>query len=86
MIPLSQDIIKVPSEISDRCATVVYIPFEHALHGTFTGNVWINKFANDELFNKKYFIKVLSMKQVHYLQMLKGVSQIFFQTPMYFEE
>ena len=53
MVPLSQCIIKVPSEISDRCATVVYIPFEHALHGTFTGNIWIYKFANDELFNKK---------------------------------
>ena len=49
--------------------------FEYPLHDTFTRNVWIYKDANYELFNKKYlilighvFIKVLSMKQVHYLQ------------------
>ena len=29
MTPLNQGIIKVPSEISDRCATYVYLPFEY---------------------------------------------------------
>ena len=75
MSTLSQGIIQVPNEISDHCATYVHIPFEYPLHDTFTRNVWIYKDANYELFNKKYlilighvFIKVLSMKQVHYLQ------------------
>ena len=65
----------MPNEISDHCATHVHIPFEYPLQGNFTRNVWIYKDANYELFNKKYlilighdFIKVLSMKQVHYLQ------------------
>ena len=53
----------------------VSLPFEYHLHGTFTRNVWMHTLANYELF-KKYlnltghvFIKVLSLKQVHYLQM-----------------
>ena len=65
----------MPNEISDHCATYVHIPFEYPLHGTFTRNVWIYKDANYKFFNKEYltlighvFIKVLSMKQVHYLQ------------------
>ena len=37
MTTLNQGIIKVPSEISDHCAT--YKPFEYPLHGTFTRNV-----------------------------------------------
>ena len=53
MTPLNQGIIKVPSEISDHCATYVYLPFKYPLHGTFTRNVWISKFANYELFNRK---------------------------------
>ena len=75
MSPLSQGIIQVPNEISDHCATYVHIPFKYPLHGTFTRNVWIYKDANYELSNKKYlilighvFIKVLVMKQAHYLQ------------------
>ena len=39
MASLSQGIINVPSEISDHCATYVYLPFEYQLHGGFTGNV-----------------------------------------------
>ena len=39
MTPLSQGIINVPSEISDHCATYVYLPFEYHLYGSFTGNV-----------------------------------------------
>ena len=65
----------MPNKISDHCATYVHIPFEYPLHGTFTRNVWIIKNKNDKLFNKKYlivighvYIKVLSMKQAHYLQ------------------
>ena len=75
MPTLSQGLIQVPNEISDHCATYVHIPFEYPLHDTFTRNVWIYKDANNELFNKKYlilivhvFIKVLSMKQINYLQ------------------
>ena len=74
MTPLNQGIIKVPSEISDHYATYVYVPFEYPLHGTFTRNVWMYKFVNYELFKRKIvyltghvFIKVLSMKKVHYL-------------------
>ena len=52
MTPLNQGIIKVPSEISDHCATYEYLPFEYPLHGTFTRNVWMYKFANYELFNR----------------------------------
>ena len=75
MSPLSQGIIQVPNEISDHCTTYVHIPFEYPLHITYTRNVWIYKDAKYELFNKKYrisignvSIKVLSMKQAHYLQ------------------
>ena len=39
MTPLSQGIINVPSEISDHCATYVYLQFEYQLHWSFTGNV-----------------------------------------------
>ena len=53
MTTLNQGIIKVASEISDHCATYVYLPFEYPLHGTFTRNVWMYKFANYELFNRK---------------------------------
>ena len=42
MAHLSQGIIKVPSEISDHCATYVQIPFDTPSHGTFTRNVWIS--------------------------------------------
>ena len=41
MTPLNQGIIKVPSEITDHCATYVYLPFEHPLHGSFTRYVWM---------------------------------------------
>ena len=75
MSTLSQGIIQVPNVISDHYATYVHIPFEYPLHDTFTRNVWLYKDANYELFNKKHLIlighviiKVLSMKQVHYLQ------------------
>ena len=53
MSPLNQGIIKVPPDISDHCATYVYLPFEYPVHGTFTRNVWMYKNANFELFNKK---------------------------------
>ena len=53
MTPLNQGIIKVTSEISDHCATYVYIPFEYPLNGTSTRNVWMYKLANNELFDKK---------------------------------
>ena len=53
MTPLNQGIIKVPSEINDHCATYVYLQFEYPLYGTFTRNVWMYKFANYELFNRK---------------------------------
>ena len=53
MTPLNLGIIKVSSEISDHCATYVYLPFEYPLHRTFTRNVWMYKFANYELFNRK---------------------------------
>ena len=74
---LSQGIAKVSFGRSDHCATYVHIhlPFEYTLHETFTRNVWIYNNANCELFNKIFmilidhvFIKLLSMKQVHYLQ------------------
>ena len=39
--PLNQGIINVPSEVSDHCATYVYLPFEYPLRGTFTRNVWM---------------------------------------------
>ena len=75
MSPLSQGIIQAPNEIRDHCTTYVHTPLEYPLHGTFTRNVCIYKDANYELFNKNYlilighvFIKVLSMKQAHYLQ------------------
>ena len=48
----SLSINNVPSEISDHCATYVYLPFEYQLHGGFTGNVWMYKFASYELLNK----------------------------------
>ena len=50
MSPLNQGIIKVLPDISDHCATYVYLPFEYPVHGTFTRNVWMNKNAN-KLFN-----------------------------------
>ena len=53
MSPLNHGIIKVPPDISDHCATYVYLPFEYPVHGTFTRNVWMYKNANYELFNKK---------------------------------
>ena len=53
MSPLNQGIIRVPPDISDHCATYVYLPFEYPVHGTFTRNVWMYKNANFELFNKK---------------------------------
>ena len=75
MSALSQWIIQLPNKISGHCATYVHIPFNYPLHDNFTRNELIYKDANYELFNKKYlilighvFIKVLSMKQVHYLQ------------------
>ena len=36
MLPLNQGIIKVPPDISDHCATYVYLPFDYPVHGTFT--------------------------------------------------
>ena len=54
MTSLSQGIINVPSEISDHCATYVYLPFEYPFHGGFTGNVCMYKFASYELVNKIY--------------------------------
>ena len=51
--PLNQGIIKVPPDISDHCATYVYLPFEYPVHEYFTRNVWMYKNANFELFNKK---------------------------------
>ena len=48
----SQGNIKVPSEISDHCATYVHIPFEYPLSETFTRNVWIYKDEIYDLFNK----------------------------------
>ena len=53
MSPLNQGIIKVPPDISDHCATYVYLPFEYPVHGTFTRIVWMYKNANFELFKKK---------------------------------
>ena len=53
MSPLNQGIIKVPSDISDHCDTYVYLSFEYPVHETFNRNVWMNKKANYELFNKK---------------------------------
>ena len=44
---------ELPPDISDHCATYVYLPFEYTVHGTFTRNVWMYKNANFELFNKK---------------------------------
>ena len=71
MSPLNQGIIKVLPEISD-----VHVPFEYELNGNFTRNVWMYKYANYELFNKKYlnligyvFKRVLQVKLVCYLQM-----------------
>ena len=55
MTPLNQGIIKEPSKISDQCATYVYLPFEYPIHGTFTITVWMYKFANYELFNRKIY-------------------------------
>ena len=52
MSPLNQGIIKVPPDISDHCATYVYLPFEYPVHVTFTRNVWMYKNANFELLNK----------------------------------
>ena len=46
MSPLNQGIIKAPPDISDHCATFVYLPFEYPVHGTFTRNVWMYKNAN----------------------------------------
>ena len=43
MPPLNQGINKVPPDISDHCATYVYLPFEYPVHGTFTRNVWMYK-------------------------------------------
>ena len=75
MSPLSQWIIQVPNEISEHCATYVHIPFEYPLHITYTRNVWIYNMQNMNCSIKKYrisignvSIKVLSMKQAHYLQ------------------
>ena len=53
MSPLNQGIIKVPPEISDHSATYVHAPFEYHLNGTFTRNVWMYKYANYELLNKR---------------------------------
>ena len=53
MSPLNQVIIQLPPKISDHSATYVPVPFEYQLNGTFTRNVWIYKYANYELFNKK---------------------------------
>ena len=53
MSPLNQGIIKVPPEISDHSATYVHVLFEYQLNGTFTRNVWMYKYANYKLFNKK---------------------------------
>ena len=75
MSPLNQVIIQVPPKISDHSATYVPVPFEYQLNATFTRNVWIYKYANYELFNKKILIvighlfkKVLLVKEVYYLQ------------------
>ena len=54
MSPFNQGIIKVPSDISDHCATYIYLPFEYPVHGTFTRIVWMYKKANYELLNKKF--------------------------------
>ena len=53
MSSLNQGIIKVPPKISDHSATYVHVPFEYYLNGTFTRNVWMYKYANYELLNKK---------------------------------
>ena len=76
MSPLNQGIIKVPPEISDHNATYVHVPFEYHLNGTFTRNVWMYKYANYELLNKKIlslighvFKEELLVNLVYYLQM-----------------
>ena len=53
MLPLIQGIIRDLPDISDHCAAYVYLPFEYPVHGTVTGNIWMYKNANCELFNKK---------------------------------
>ena len=75
MSTLSQGIIQVPNEISDHCATYVHIPFECPLHDTFTKMYGYKKVQIMNCSIKKYlilighvFIKVLPMKQAHYLQ------------------
>ena len=71
---LNQGIIRVPPDVSDHCATYVYLPFEHPVHGSFTRNVWMYKNAKHELFNKNLsdfdwhvFTRVVLMKLAHYL-------------------
>ena len=46
----------------------VHKPFEYQLHATFTRNVWIHKDAKYPILIGCVFIQVLSMKQLHYLQ------------------
>ena len=53
MLPLTQGIIRVPPEISVHSATYVHLQFEYKLHRTFTRNIWMYKYANYELFNKR---------------------------------
>ena len=43
MSPLNQGIIKVPPDISDHCATYVYLPCKYPVHRTFIRNVWMYK-------------------------------------------
>ena len=75
MSPLNQEIIRVPPDISDHCATYVYQPFEYPVHGSFTPNVWMYINANYELFNERLqiltghvFIRVVLMKLAHHSQ------------------
>ena len=50
---LHQGILEIPSEMSDHCATYLYLPFQYPLHISFTRKVRLYKHANFELLNNK---------------------------------
>ena len=82
MSPLIQGIIGVPPDISDHCATYVYLPFEYPVHGSFTQNDWMYKMQimnclikSSPILTVHVFIRVVLMTLAHYSQIFSLILQ-----------
>ena len=70
---LIQGIIKVPPDISDHCATYVYLPFEYPVQSLEMSGCMKMQIENcliksSPILTDHVFVRVVLMKLVHYSQ------------------